>query len=221
MNIEKEIFKKTKINYNSLIPYGFKKIKDSYILTKNILDNTFKVEVVITKTDIKTKVIDLSFNEEYTLYKLDIENGSFTSLVKEEVTNILLSIKNNCTTIKEFIYPQTNRLAILIKEKYGSSPEFPWKDDNRNAIYRHKKTKKWYALIMNINRNKLDNINEDVEVMNIKLDPLEIKKLIKRKCFYKAYHMNKEKWITILLNNQIKDEEIMSLLEKSYNLTNK
>ena len=58
-----------------------------------------------------------------------------------------------------------------------------------------------------------------VEIIDIKLEPNEIERLLEQDGFYPAYHMNKKSWITIILNNTISDEKIMNLIEKSYSYT--
>jgi predicted DNA-binding protein (MmcQ/YjbR family) len=37
------------------------------------------------------------------------------------------------------------------------------------------------------------------------------------KGIYEAYHMNKKNWITIIFDETLKDSEIESLVDKSYN----
>ena len=64
MNIENEVFNKSKFNYDKLVKYGFKKNKDIYLYNKNILNNSFNIEVTIKSDKVKVKVIDLSINEE-------------------------------------------------------------------------------------------------------------------------------------------------------------
>ena len=58
-----------------------------------------------------------------------------------------------------------------------------------------------------------------VEVMNIKLDPSEIDELVKEDGFYRAYHMNKKYWITIILDGTVPTERIMELIEESHSYT--
>lgn len=217
--IEQELFKQSIIDEDKLIPYGFIKKQDKYIISKNILNNTFRIDVSITNKQVIGRVYDLEFNEEYTNYRLNDELGNFSGQVKEEFINFLLDIKDNCTHSNYFIYKQTNRLHNLIFNKYHDNPEFLWDNSLTDAVYRNKRNNKWYALIMNINRTKLDNIDEDIEVINLKLDNTLIKKLLKRKGFYKAYHMNKDNWITIILNDTLSDEEIMVLIEQSHKYT--
>ena len=53
----------------------------------------------------------------------------------------------------------------------------------------------------------------------MKCDPLLIGSLLMEDGFYPAYHMNKQYWITILLNAGVEDKKIAALLEMSYELT--
>lgn len=48
-----------------------------------------------------------------------------------------------------------------------------------------------------------------------------IKELIKIDGFYRAYHMNKKSWISIILDNTLDNEIIYSLIDQSYNNVNK
>lgn len=73
---------------------------------------------------------------------------------------------------------------------------------------------------MNIDLSKLEDGKGDVEILNVKLDENKIKKLLKQRGFYKAYHMNKTDWISIILNDTIKDEYITELLDESHELVN-
>ena len=69
---------------------------------------------------------------------------------------------------------------------------------------------------MNIDINKITPGKGKVDVLNIKLDPNEIIELLKTKGFYKAYHMNKKYWISIILDDTIKDNTIFELINESY-----
>lgn len=81
--------------------------------------------------------------------------------------NILNDIKEQCTSPQYFLYPQSNRIAQYIIEKYHEYPEFPWDSDPQYGVFRHQSNQKWYALIMNINKNKLGSDNQDIEIVNL------------------------------------------------------
>ena len=92
----------------------------------------------------------------------------------------------------------------------------------RKAVLRHKDNKKWYGVILKVGRDKLGFSETDVvDVLNVKCEPLLIGSLLMKGGFFPAYHMNKDLWISILLENTVTDEEIKSLIEMSYELTKK
>ena len=68
--------------------------------------------------------------------------------------------------------------------------------------------------------SKIDKGTGEVELLNIKLDEDKILQLVKKEGFYKAYHMNKKSWISIILNDTLNNKEIFELIDESYNLIN-
>ena len=58
--------------------------------------------------------------------------------------------------------------------------------------------------------------------LNVKTDP-EYSELLRKtyKYIIPAYHMNKEHWNTIIINNEVDKKIVMELIEQSYNLTKK
>ena len=79
---------------------------------------------------------------------------------------------------------------------------------------------KWYALVMNIAKSKLDKKSDgNVEIVNMKIDEQKIQQLLKQEGFYPAYHMNKKYWITLVLDDSIKDDVLFELLDESHSYT--
>ena len=75
---------------------------------------------------------------------------------------------------------------------------------------------------MKINWKKLNVLNEgDVEIINLKVPPEEVKGLVKREDIYPAYHMNKKHWISVCLNRTVLDSEVFNLIAKSYECSGK
>lgn len=113
-----------------------------------------------------------------------------------------------------------NRQEVFdyVKQKYNALPDYPWAD--QNAALRHRENKKWYALIMEVDREKLGLLDEGtVQVLNVKCDPMLIGSLRMREGFHPAYHMNKDKWISVRLDGSVPEDEIRSLIDGSYGLT--
>lgn len=109
-----------------------------------------------------------------------------------------------------------------IKEAYGVIAEFPWLSAPTFAVYRHQSNNKWFAVIMEISKNKIG-IEEEgiIDVVNLKCDPLLIGSLILDKGIHPAYHMNKNHWITVCLDGSVEKEKIEWLLGLSFELTDK
>ena len=222
MTIEEEIFKKSKPVEKKLIKYGFKKEDIGYIYSRNIMNGDFRVDVRVVEDKVEAKVIDNAFGDEYTNYRIEESTGAFVGQVREELDLLLRDIKKHCFESSNFTFFQTNEIANCILEKYGDEVEFPWEDEaNGDAgIFRNPDSQKWYGIIMPIDKSKIeDKASGLVEVMNIKLDPQEIDELVKEDGFYRAYHMNKKYWITIILDGTVKTDRIMKLVEESHSYT--
>ncbi len=218
--MEHEIFERCTILYDKLISYGFQKASGNYILSKVILDGSLRVEITISDSGMVTgKIYDVELGEEYTHFRIVHATGEFVSQVKEAYKNILLDIQKNCTESKYFMTDQANRIAHAIIETYHDLPEFAWEKYPDDGIFKNPHNGKWYGLMMNIPKNKIDIGDETVEILNVKLNPDEIKTLLEQKGFYRAYHMNKQHWITILLDDTVSDQKIMSLIDESHQFT--
>ena len=104
------------------------------------------------------------------------------------------------------------------KQQYDVEPDYPWYD--WNAVLRHKDNRKWFGLVLEINGGKLGMDTEKmVDLLNIKCDPMLIGSLLLQRGFFPAYHMNKDNWVSILLDAPENDEKIKSLLDMSYEMT--
>lgn len=116
-----------------------------------------------------------------------------------------------------------NRKELIekIKTKYQIEPDHPWFDNPESAVFRHQDNRKWFALVMDISLKKLQHDAQDqiVTIMNIKCDALLADFLRKEKGIHPAYHMNKEKWISIEIENSLADDKIMELLHESFLMT--
>ena len=114
------------------------------------------------------------------------------------------------------------KLTVYIKEKYQAQEEHPWIKYPDYAVFRHSDNKKWFALVMKIPDRYLGLTGgQDVDVLNVKVDPVLIGSLLGEKGFYPAYHMNKANWITILPDECGDEERIKNLLAMSFALTGK
>jgi len=103
---------------------------------------------------------------------------------------------------------------------FNIKPEYPWVRYPSFAVFRHTDSKKWFAVIMSIDKSKLGLTGQGkIDVVNLKRDvnmplPFGVESGI-----FPAYHMNKEHWITVLLDSIVTQENLKFLLSISYDLT--
>ena len=112
---------------------------------------------------------------------------------------------------------QRERIEQYIQDRFSAEAEHLWAQYPNYSVFRHPASKKWFAIIRDIARSKLGLEGDSpVDVLDIKCSPLMIGSLLGEKGFLPAYHMNKDTWISILLDETVPDEKIYPLLELSY-----
>ena len=218
-NITRDLDNKS-INFESLLNYGFIKNDEKYVLEKNIYADHFKVIVEFTKENQISKVIDLSLNEEYVLVDVKDSSGDFVGKVKEEYEELLNDIIDKCTTPNVFKSNQAKEIIKYVKEKYNDDLEYLWKKFPKNAVWRNKNNNKWYGSLLVLEENKLG-IESDkiIDIIDLRYPKDNIKEIIDNKKIYEGYHMNKDNWITIRLNESVDIKEIFKLIDNSYALS--
>lgn len=122
--------------------------------------------------------------------------------------------------IKNAVGSLTHEVVGYIKSKYNTDPEFLWERSPENAVFRNKRTGKWFgALLMHLSKRSLGLPADDrVDVINLKCDPLFISLTVDGKGFFRGYHMNKENWISVLLDGSVPFEQVTELIDMSYQI---
>ena len=111
-------------------------------------------------------------------------------------------------------------LEAYILNHYSTEPDYPWADTPRAAVFRHAGNRKWFALVMEVPRDKLGLPGtEKLDIVNFKCDPILISSLRGETGIFPAYHMNKASWITVALDGSVQAKTIELLLDVSYELT--
>ena len=102
---------------------------------------------------------------------------------------------------------------------YGTSPDYPFEEDFVTAVLRHADNKKWYALVMRLPRRKFGfDSDEIIDVVNLKLPTEMCGSFGAEEGVYPAYHMNKLRWISVLLPDALEDV-VKFLLNVSFEAT--
>ncbi len=110
-----------------------------------------------------------------------------------------------------------NELIAYAREQYGTEPEYLWESAPDTFVLRHTGGRKWYAVVMDVQRARLGLDGEGVvDVLDVKCGPLLSGSYLGKPGVVPAYHMNKTHWLGVLLDGSAADETVQELLEISY-----
>lgn len=214
------LFRDKQIDYEKLLNYGFTQYENSFVYKRNICADTFVVIIQFSKEQKTSKVIDLSTNEEYILADIVGAVGNFVGNVRKEYDSILQDIVLHCTTVDIFKANQSKIIIEYAQHKYKDSLEFLWQRFPKDAILRNKQNNLWYAVFLVIPKNRLGiDSAELVEIIDLRYQKEKINDIIDNKVIYPGYHMNKNNWLTIKLDNSLPTDKILELLDNSYQLS--
>ena len=182
------------------------------------MNSNFKAVIEISDV-LKGKVIDNLSNEEYMPLRIESFDGDYVCSVRKAYKDILKRIADICCTDVFFAVDQANRITKFIDETYGVKPDFPWKDDN--GVFRHLDNNKWFSLIMYVSLDALlkNGDNRKLNIINLKIDTSKRDELYEIDGIYPAFHMNHKTWISVVLDDTIRDEKVMELVTCSFDLT--
>lgn len=213
-----EIFKAYQFNSKKAKEYGLVKDRDAWTYSSTILQGDFLMRVIVVDGDLSFQVFDQETGDLYPQVHMTSMRGTFVGSVREACLEVLYEIRKSCFDVQDFIYPQTKRIMSRVQEKYENQLEYLWEKSPDTAILRHENNQKWYAVLMKISWDKLEKGREGlVEAVNLKHD--QVSDLLVKKGIYPAFHMNKRYWISVPLDDSLSDEEMLELIEKSWNLT--
>ncbi len=114
-----------------------------------------------------------------------------------------------------------NRRDVIdfIKTEYDTPQEHLWMSYPDYIVFRNSINNKWFAVVMDVERQKLGlKGSGKVDVLNVKCDPILSGSLRLSKGYLPAYHMSKDKWMSVLLDGTVADNEIKDLIHLSYEL---
>ncbi len=120
-----------------------------------------------------------------------------------------------------FIASQAKEIITYVHKKYGDNLEFLWQRSPKNAIWRNKDNRKWYAVLLTISRNKLpgQTTDEKVEIIDLRFQKNAALDFAESQAnVFPGYHMNKNNWITIILDGSMETAQILNLLDQSYEI---
>ena len=213
-----EIFKSYQFNQEKAQVFGFVENGGVWTYSCQILQGDFVMRISVINGELSFQVFDQETGDLYPQVHMETMRGVFVGNVREACLEILYQIRKACFEVQDFICPQTKSIMAQVQEKYGNQLEYLWEKSPDTAVLRHEGNKKWYAVLMKISWDKLEKGREgQVEAVNLKHD--QVADLLSKKGIYPAFHMNKRYWISVALDDTLSDEEVLKLIERSWNLT--
>lgn len=208
-------------NTDKLLNCSFEVDGENFIRRQKILTEMTLTIIIDGRGSVTTKIVDAD-GEPYTLHLVEGASGSFVGSVKTEYERVLKSIYEQCFDEENFKSAQTLRLIKYVRENFFDEPEYLWEKFPNYAVFRRKDNRKWYAVIMSIPKKKLQlGGAEEVEIINLRIKPDELDKIVDSEKYFRGWHMNKKSWLTLRLDDCLTFEEISARLEESYRLAKK
>lgn len=200
---------------DALLEYGFENNGDVYTYESTIEKGQLFLRVEVSAKSFQVQVCDSDLQEPYMPFEIESLQGAFVSEVRERVEEQIQRILTACfvkTALRE-------QLFQYVKDTYDITPQYPWAKDASSAVLKTKHKGKWFALLMRIPAKRLGlSLQQNVEVMNVKVSSATMASCIDHHHFFPAYHMNKKYWMSVLLDKQISMETLTALLRESYQL---
>lgn len=106
-----------------------------------------------------------------------------------------------------------------VQEEYGCELEFLWQDEN--AVWRNPTNRKWFGVILKAKGERLGlKTDEDVAALDLRFEKGMARELVRSfgAGILPGYHMNKNNWITVVLDYGVATEEILGLIDQSYRI---
>lgn len=111
-------------------------------------------------------------------------------------------------------------LTEYTRDRFSAEPEYLWKDFPDAFIFRHAGNRKWFAVVMEVERARLGLAGEGkATLLDVKCGPILGGSYLGQPGVIPAYHMNKTHWIGVLPDGFAAAETVKELLEISYELT--
>jgi len=209
-----DLLDKYTFNTSKLLNYGFKLVDNTYCLQRKLNINNMFIIIKINSQSVNINIYDED-SYIYLPFERTDSFGSFVSEVRKKANLIIQDIVNKCCVINSLKDP----VLKYCQETLPTKIETPW---TKYPDYYTLKTipkNKWYGVIMTVPYKTLGLSREGlVDIINLKNNPSKIISLIDNKIYFKAYHMNKKYWYTIILTNNTNLSKLKKLIQESYSL---
>ncbi len=218
MSFMDDIFEGYFPDLDTLAAAGFVREDEDWVLHGEILFGHFDAVLRISPQRQLHLAVRDSSGEEYALIHVESATGDFVEHVRNACCAWLTEVRDKCFVKRLFTSDQAERLAAILRKRYGDTQDDPWNGKYRgHMVFRRKNGRKWYALAMNIDGKFVGFPGIRRDILVVRAGEKRVPLLLGRKGF-PAYHMNRAAWVTILLDDCVTDDEILAELEAARTL---
>lgn len=223
MMFEERFFARRRADFDALPDYGFSETDGGFCLRQSVAGGQFALEIFVsTEGIVSSRMLDKDSGSEYTLYKVAGASGTFVGAVREEAERVLSSVAERCFVPDVFRSEQARAVIDHAASRYGSRPEFLWKNLSENAVLRRADSRKWFAVFAIVAREKLGLVGSGrVEIIDLRISPDELPSTLDGKTLLPGWHMNKRTWYTVVLDGGICMDDLIRRLDESWRLAGK
>ncbi|MGV0167355.1 MmcQ/YjbR family DNA-binding protein [Furfurilactobacillus sp. WILCCON 0119] len=145
--------------------------------------------------------------------------GRYVAKVRKAYTSLLTTIAEQCSHPQVFTSPQAQAVIAACADQFDSHPEFLWARTPNNAIFRKASNQKWFAALLTVPKNKVIGTDSTpVELIDVRVPSDQLTTLVDHQTVFPGYHMNKQHWVTVLLDGSMATERLLTLIAASYEL---
>ena len=216
-DMETLVFERSRPVKEKLLASGFQETNGEFFKSIPFHDGEFLAAVKVdSKGKVSGTVIETEMEEEYLPLRAVNSNSAFVHTVRAEYFDVLTELRDGFFEEQLYTSPQANRMHEYLLSAYGDPYDRPFPKDHRSTVYRDPNGRRWYALIMRIDYEKIDpKKSGKVEIVNLKAGEEETAKLICEPGIYPCYHMNKKMWVTAVLDDTVSDRRLKALFDQS------
>ncbi|WP_444810862.1 MmcQ/YjbR family DNA-binding protein [Streptococcus canis] len=224
MSLASEYFSQQVPLVDKLLDYGFEKQDGHYFYKECFMEGEFEAQIWIDEVgNIWDRVIDCDLNDDYLPLQQASRHSTYTGQVRAAYLELLACLSTFCFEASPFQSVQANSLAKRINKEWSDPMDYPFDGYPDFAIYRV--AGKWYAMIFPLLADKLGQVPEQVKgkmvnVINVKVNPKSLPNLMEQEGIFPAYHMSKNNWISIILDDKVTDDKLWALVSQSRQLVN-
>ena len=108
-------------------------------------------------------------------------------------------------------------IEVYILSNFEAASDHSFEGDRTVTVFRRRDNNQRFAATKNVGCRSV-NVERAgrIDILNVSVSPRLVATLREREGFRPAWRMNRNKWVTVLLDGTVSDDEIRTYLDMSY-----